>query len=53
MALRSFAIKAKDDIEGYSEMLSGSEYYLYPSIREDVNVAMGSVFDVKGCQNFF
>lgn len=31
---------AKNDIEGYSEMLSGSEFFLYPSIREDVNVSM-------------
>ncbi|TWO34669.1 alpha-mannosidase [Seonamhaeicola sediminis] len=30
----------KDDIEGYKEMLSGSEYFLYPSLREDMNVAM-------------
>lgn len=28
------------DIEGYSEMISGSEYFLYPSIREDINVSM-------------
>ncbi|MBD0779863.1 hypothetical protein HPE56_18860 [Maribacter sp. ANRC-HE7] len=31
---------AKNDIEGYKEMLSGSEFFLYPSIREDVNVSM-------------
>ena len=31
---------AKNDIEGYSEMLSGSEFFLYPSIREDINVSM-------------
>ena len=31
---------AKNDIEGYSEMLLGSEFFLYPSIREDVNVSM-------------
>lgn len=30
----------KNDIEGYKEMLSGSEFYLYPSIREDINIAM-------------
>ncbi|EAR02398.1 alpha-mannosidase [Maribacter sp. HTCC2170] len=30
----------KDDIEGYKEMLSGSEFFLYPSLREDVNVSM-------------
>ncbi|MFS4415519.1 glycosyl hydrolase-related protein [Maribacter sp. 2307ULW6-5] len=30
----------KNDIEGYSEMLSGSEFYLYPSLREDINVSM-------------
>ncbi|SFD12813.1 glycosyl hydrolase-related protein [Algibacter pectinivorans] len=30
----------KNDIEGYKEMLSGSEYFLYPSLREDMNVAM-------------
>ena len=30
----------KNDIEGYKEMLSGSEFYLYPSIREDINVSM-------------
>ena len=30
----------KNDIEGYKEMLSGSEYFLYPSIREDINVSM-------------
>lgn len=31
---------AKNDIEGYSEMLSGSEFYLYPSIRDDINTSM-------------
>lgn len=31
---------AENDIEGYSEMLSGSEFFLYPSLREDVNVSM-------------
>jgi alpha-mannosidase len=31
---------ANNDIEGYSKMLSGSEFFLYPSIREDVNVSM-------------
>ncbi|MEO1009929.1 MAG: glycosyl hydrolase-related protein [Bacteroidota bacterium] len=30
----------KDDIEGYSEMLSGSEFFLYPSIREDIGTSM-------------
>ncbi|MCP4978632.1 MAG: hypothetical protein GY931_20995, partial [Maribacter sp.] len=30
----------KNDIEGYKEMLSGSEFFLYPSLREDVNVSM-------------
>lgn len=30
----------KNDIEGYTEMLSGSEFFLYPSLREDVNVSM-------------
>ena len=30
----------KNDIEGYKEMLSGSEYFLYPSVREDINVSM-------------
>ncbi|QCX40403.1 alpha-mannosidase [Aureibaculum algae] len=30
----------KNDIEGYKKMLSGSEFYLYPSIREDINVSM-------------
>ena len=30
----------KNDIEGYKEMISGSEFFLYPSIREDVNVSM-------------
>lgn len=31
---------AKNDIEGYTQMLSGSEFFLYPSLREDVNVSM-------------
>ncbi len=30
----------KEDIEGYSEMLSGSEYFGYPSLRDDISVAM-------------
>ncbi|MBT8306206.1 MAG: hypothetical protein KJN85_04655, partial [Maribacter sp.] len=30
----------KNDIEGYKEMLSGSEFFLYPSLRDDVNVSM-------------
>ncbi|GAB3656526.1 alpha-mannosidase [Echinicola sediminis] len=30
----------KNDIEGFKEMLSGSEFFQYPSIREDVNVSM-------------
>ncbi len=30
----------KNDIEGYKERLSGSEFFQYPSIREDVNVSM-------------
>ncbi len=30
----------KDDIEGYKKMLTGSEFFLYPSLREDVNVSM-------------
>lgn len=30
----------KNDIEGYREMLSGSEFFLYPSLREDINVSM-------------
>ncbi|WP_299537509.1 glycosyl hydrolase-related protein [Ulvibacterium sp.] len=30
----------KNDIEGYKEMLSGSEFFLYPSLREDINVSM-------------
>jgi alpha-mannosidase len=32
--------RCKNDIEGYKKMLSGSEFFLYPSIREDVNVSM-------------
>lgn len=31
---------AKNDVEGYKEMLSGSEYFLYPSLRDDINVSM-------------
>lgn len=31
---------AKNDIEGYKEMVSGSEFFLYPSIREDIGVSM-------------
>ncbi|WP_072992147.1 glycoside hydrolase family 38 N-terminal domain-containing protein [Pseudozobellia thermophila] len=31
---------AKNDVEGYKKMLSGSEFFLYPSLREDVNVSM-------------
>ncbi len=31
---------AKTDIEGYKEMLSGSEFFSYPSIREDVGTSM-------------
>ncbi len=30
----------KNDIEGFKEMLSGSEFFSYPSIREDINVSM-------------
>ncbi|WP_203256898.1 glycoside hydrolase family 38 N-terminal domain-containing protein [Hyunsoonleella ulvae] len=30
----------KNDIEGYSKMLSGSEFFLYPSLREDMNISM-------------
>lgn len=30
----------KDDIEGYKEMLSGSEFFSYPSIREDISISM-------------
>lgn len=30
----------KNDIEGYKEMLTGSEFFLYPSLREDINVSM-------------
>ena len=30
----------KNDIEGYAKMLSGSEFFLYPSLREDINVSM-------------
>lgn len=30
----------KNDIEGYKEMISGSEFFLYPSLREDINVSM-------------
>jgi len=31
---------ARTDIEGYKEMLSGSEFFSYPSIREDVGTSM-------------
>lgn len=30
----------KNDLEGYSEMLSGSEFFSYPSLRDDVNTSM-------------
>ncbi|UII74769.1 glycosyl hydrolase-related protein [Flagellimonas sp. HMM57] len=30
----------KNDIEGYKEMISGSNFFSYPSIREDVNTSM-------------
>jgi alpha-mannosidase len=30
----------KNDIEGFKEMLSGSEFFSYPSIREDIGVSM-------------
>jgi len=30
----------KDDIEGFKEMVSGSEFFLYPSIREDIGTSM-------------
>ena len=30
----------KNDIEGYQEMLSGSEFFTYPSIREDIGTSM-------------
>ena len=30
----------KNDLEGYSEMRSGAEFFTYPSLREDVNVSM-------------
>jgi len=30
----------KNDIEGFKKMLSGSEFFLYPSLREDLNVSM-------------
>ena len=30
----------QQDLEGYSEMLSGAEFFAYPSLREDVNVSM-------------
>ncbi|GAB5553594.1 MAG: hypothetical protein Sapg2KO_31850 [Saprospiraceae bacterium] len=29
-----------EDIEGYQEMLSGSEFFTYPSIRDDISVSM-------------
>ena len=30
----------KNDIEGFQEMLSGSEFFSYPSIRDDVGTSM-------------
>ncbi len=30
----------KEDIEGYQEMISGSEFFSYPSLRDDINVSM-------------
>ncbi len=30
----------KNDLEGYSEMLSGSKFFAYPSLRDDVKAAM-------------
>ena len=30
----------KNDLEGYSEMLSGPEFFSYPSLRDDINTAM-------------
>ncbi|MCB0585351.1 MAG: hypothetical protein KDD06_08515, partial [Phaeodactylibacter sp.] len=30
----------KNDIEGYKAMLSGSEFFSYPSLRDDVGVSM-------------
>ncbi len=30
----------KNDLEGYSEMLSGSEFFSYPSLRDDINTSM-------------
>ena len=30
----------KDDIEGFAKMLSGSEFFTYPSIRDDISVSM-------------
>ena len=32
--------RCRSDLEGYSEMLSGAEFFTYPSLREDVNVSM-------------
>lgn len=29
-----------EDLEGYQEMLSGSEFFTYPSIREDISTSM-------------
>lgn len=29
-----------NDLEGYSEMLSGSEFFSYPSLRDDINTSM-------------
>jgi len=31
---------AGSDVEGFKEMLSGSEFFLYPSLRQDINVSM-------------
>lgn len=30
----------RDDVEGYHEMLSGAEFFSYPSIREDIGTSM-------------
>ncbi|HQU58471.1 MAG TPA: hypothetical protein PLU64_04725, partial [Saprospiraceae bacterium] len=30
----------KNDIEGYKKMLSGSEFFSYPSLRDDIGVSM-------------
>jgi alpha-mannosidase len=37
---RLYNILPEHDLEGYQEMLSGSEFFSYPSIREDINVSM-------------